>query len=76
MAAPSAKVASTRASVARRAQSYPPDHPKVVEAKRDHHAAVLEDYITKILASAPPLNDEQRSRLAELLRPVRAGGAA
>jgi hypothetical protein len=34
---------------------------------------VLDDYVSKILAEAPPLNDEQRVRLAELLRPVRGG---
>lgn len=34
----------------------------------------LESYIEKVLSQAPPLNDEQRNRLAELLRPARAGG--
>lgn len=28
-------------------------------------------YVAKVLANAPPLTDEQRTRLAELLRPVR-----
>lgn len=28
-------------------------------------------YVDKILAERPPLSDEQRTRLAELLRPVR-----
>lgn len=31
----------------------------------------IEDYVSTILAAAPPLTAEQRSRLAELLRPVR-----
>jgi hypothetical protein len=31
----------------------------------------IEDYATTILAAAPPLTDEQRNRLAELLRPAR-----
>ncbi len=37
----------------------------------------ITEYVEKILAEAPPLNDEQRVRLAELLRPVRrpAGNA-
>ncbi|TXH28701.1 MAG: hypothetical protein E6R06_00300 [Mycobacterium sp.] len=33
-----------------------------------------EDRFQEILAEAPKLTDEQRGRLAELLRPVRAGG--
>ncbi|WP_082970369.1 helix-turn-helix domain-containing protein [Mycobacterium sp. E2989] len=32
------------------------------------------DYIEQVLAVAPPLSDEQRARLAELLRPARNGG--
>ena len=52
---------------------YPSDHPKVVEADRDLAALKLEDYIGKVLAAAPPLNDEQRTRIAALLR---VGGGA
>lgn len=33
------------------------------------------EYIEKILADWPPLTDQQRTRLAELLKPVRVGGA-
>ncbi len=40
----------------------------VQDAKRELRAARLEDYITKTLAAAPPLTDEQRTRLAVLLR--------
>jgi hypothetical protein len=36
-----------------------------------NRAPTIDDYVSKILAGAPPLNDEQRVRLAELLRPVR-----
>lgn len=32
-------------------------------------------YVEKVLAHAPPLSDEQRDRLAELLRPARGGAA-
>lgn len=70
MAALSAKVAATRASIARRTQSYPSDHPKVLEARRDHAEAKLADYIERVLSAAPPLSDEQRGRLVDLLRPV------
>jgi hypothetical protein len=55
---------------------YPPDHAKVVEAKRDLKMVNVEEYITKALAEAPPLTSDQRDRLAELLRPVRKGGHA
>lgn len=34
----------------------------------------IEDYVTTILAAAPPLTGEQRDRLAELLKPVRVNG--
>lgn len=42
------------------------------DLRRDHAAAKLADYITKVVHSAPPLTAEQRDRLAVLLR----GGAA
>lgn len=51
---------------------------QVEDRRRDLAEAKIADYIDKVLASAPPLNDEQRNRLAELLRPARrelAGGA-
>lgn len=40
-------------------------------AKRDFNAAKIADYIRRALAEAPPLTDEQRVRLADLLRPAR-----
>jgi hypothetical protein len=73
MAAPSATVAKLRASLARRTQSYPPDHKQVVDARRDFAAAKIADYIAKVVAEAPPLTDEQRVRICALLR---AGGDA
>lgn len=38
---------------------------------REERAA---EYIKKLVEQAPPLSDEQRTRLAELLKPVRIGG--
>lgn len=32
--------------------------------------AALDAYVRRVVAMAPPLTDEQRTRLAELLRPV------
>lgn len=34
------------------------------------------DYVERVLADWPPLTAEQRSKLAELLRPVRVHGGA
>jgi hypothetical protein len=82
MAAPtSAALAKTRASLARRTQSYPPGHPKIVEAQRNHKAAKLADYIARNVADAPDLTREQIDTLHVLLEPARrylsaAGGAA
>lgn len=38
---------------------------------RDLAEANIAAYIAKVLADCPPLSDEQRTRLAELLRPAR-----
>lgn len=63
-------------------------HRAVIAAKQRHHpdadltedrralrAARAEDYIRKLVDEAPRLSDEQRSRLAVILRDS-AGGAA
>ena len=50
----------------------PDDDPRVIEARRDLRAARAEDYIRKLVESAPPLTDEQRDRLTVLLH---GGGA-
>lgn len=49
------------------------DPERLHAAKRDHAAAMLEQYVTKIVSSAPPLLPEQRDRIAALLRPAGAG---
>lgn len=38
------------------------------DLRRDFAAAKLEDYISRVVAEAPPLTPEQRDRLALLLR--------
>lgn len=53
-----------------------PDCPEMAEARRGLKEAKATDYIRKLLDEAPPLTDEQRTRLAELLKPVRIGGRA
>ena len=64
-------VAHRKARVASLTRSRTPDDPEFVAAKRDLAEANIADYLEKVLAAAPPLTDEQRSRLAELLKPVR-----
>lgn len=60
-----------RAKVAGLSRDRAPDDPELIDARRALRAARLEDHVTKVLAEAPPLNDEQRDRIAALLR----GGA-
>jgi hypothetical protein len=65
------EVAKARARVAALSRPDAGDDTKRTDAKRDLAAAKITAYVEKILAAAPPLSDEQRTRLAELLRPVR-----
>ncbi len=57
-----------RARVASLSRSRTPDDPDLVAARRDLRAARAEDYIRKLVDAAPPLSDDQRDRLALLLR--------
>jgi hypothetical protein len=50
-----------------------PDDPAIADARRDLAAASLAEYIVKVVDAAPPLTEDQRARLATLLR---GGGAA
>ncbi|UFN46080.1 hypothetical protein [Nocardioides okcheonensis] len=45
----------------------------VTELRRQLKAERLEEHIKRVVDDAPPLNDEQRARLARLLRST-AGG--
>jgi hypothetical protein len=58
-----------RARVARLSQTRTPDHPDLAEARQRLRLARAEDYIRKLVATAPPLTDEQRRRLSLLLHP-------
>jgi hypothetical protein len=62
---------TARARLAQSAQANGPDSTETKDARRDFAAARLDDYIRDTLANSPPLSDEQRTRLAELLRPAR-----
>lgn len=65
-------VVLARAAVARAARSG--DRAVEATARRDYAAEKLAAYIKRTVDAAPPLTDEQRGRLAQLLRPA-AGGA-
>lgn len=45
------------------------DDPELIEARREHAVLSIEEYVAKIVASAPPLTELQRSRIAALLAP-------
>lgn len=66
-----------RARVAALSRDRKPDDPDLLAAKRDLRASLsaarAEEYISRLVAEAPPLTDDQRSRIAALLR---NGGAA
>lgn len=58
-----------RSRVANVVKSDPTNHVAIAAARRELAAAKLEDYITQVVESAPPLTAEQCDRLAVLLRP-------
>jgi hypothetical protein len=68
---PSPRTAKARARVGILSRHHGPDDPQTIDAKIDLEAAKLRDHIERVLAQAPPLSNEQRRRLAELLRPAR-----
>jgi hypothetical protein len=47
------------------------DSPQARDAKKKLDTEKTAVYIERLLAAAPPLTNEQREKLAELLRPVR-----
>jgi hypothetical protein len=47
------------------------DHPNKDEIAREYAEQRLVEFVTKVVATAPPLTDEQRERISALLR---AGG--
>jgi len=73
---PPPRTAKSRARLGGLVSRLGPDHPRVAEAQQDLEVSKLADHIERVLATAPPLTDEQRSKLAELLRPVRVGKRA
>jgi hypothetical protein len=62
---------AARNKLANTARHHSDDQSKIASARADLAEAKIADYVERVLAEAPPLTDEQRTRLAELLRPVR-----
>jgi hypothetical protein len=57
-----------RSRLATHVRYRPEDTQTADELRRDYRAARLEEYVTRLLAEAPPLTDEQRERLALLFQ--------
>lgn len=60
-----------RGTLARRCQDLPPDHPEIIELRRELKAQRLQEHIAEVIESAPALTAQQRERIAELLRGAR-----
>jgi hypothetical protein len=63
-----ASTASQRARIAALTRSRPADDPELLGLKRDLKALRLEEHVRRVVDEAPPLTDEQRDRIASLLR--------
>jgi hypothetical protein len=65
-----------RARVAALTRSRQPTDPDLLAAKRDLAESRAEEYIRRIVDAAPPLTQDQRSRIAALLQGGGEGNAA
>ena len=65
----SAQLARLRAGIARAEHNsqLTGDTAPALDARREYAAARIEDYVRRVVDSAPPLSAEQRARLAVLL---------
>jgi hypothetical protein len=71
MAQLSSEAAHARSRIARASRAKSRDEAEIINGKRDYAAARIGDYITKIVAGAPPLSRDQIDRLRALLEPAR-----
>jgi hypothetical protein len=62
-------VTTARARVSALKRHHPEGGVVVEAAVRDLRATTLEEYIRRVVDSAPPLTDQQKGRLSALLRP-------
>jgi hypothetical protein len=56
-----------RALHARTVKKYGKDSPEAAESLANFKACRLADYVSDVLAEAPPMSDERRQRIAALL---------
>ena len=57
-----------RAKLGRATREHGPKSPEAANARRDFNAARIEDHIRALVADAPPLTVEQRTRIVRLLK--------
>lgn len=69
-------ISHNRAKAAALTRSRDPNDPEFLDARRQLAAAVLERHVAKVVALAPPLTEEQKSRISTLLWGVGDGGDA
>jgi hypothetical protein len=69
-------VLKARATVAAQKRHHPEGGEAVDNAVRDLNEVKLRQHIEKVVSQAPPLSDEQRSRLAALLQGGGSNAAA
>lgn len=65
---PAPQVSKPRGRVGALSRSRAANDPELLDARRELAAANLEQYIARVVATAPPLTSEQQERLAGLLR--------
>lgn len=61
-------VAHYRAKIAAKSRVLAPDNPELLAAKRDLAAEKLVEHVQRAVDAAPPLTEDQRTRIAALLR--------
>lgn len=66
--------ARARARLGAESVNHPNDQARIAEARKALQKANIDAEIARMVASWPPLSDDQKARLAPLLQP--SGGAA
>jgi len=54
----------------------PADDPELIKVSQDHAVMAIEEYVSRVVSSAPPLRPEQIERLRGLIPAVTADVAA
>ncbi|MCA1707413.1 MAG: hypothetical protein LC808_30760 [Actinobacteria bacterium] len=75
MPSPSPTLAALRAKIARTQRVRGARHPDTIRVRQEYAEAQLTEYVKRIVSTAPPLSEEQRDRLASLLRPTKTPDA-